>query len=81
MAITNCKVEGCEYEHHAAGLCMGHYARMTRGQDYSTPLRGYDRNKPDCCTVEGCDKPVRSKGMCGMHYVRSQRERAAAAGK
>jgi hypothetical protein len=63
-----CKIEDCDEEVDAKGLCNGHYQRVLRKSP--TPLDEPLRTPGRVCSVESCERPHRSKGFCAAHYKR-----------
>ncbi len=63
-----CKIEGCDKQIDAKGLCHGHYQRLLRSSALAlqTPLREPGAS----CSVEGCDSPHKAKCFCATHYKR-----------
>lgn len=62
-----CKVEGCNGEVKAKGLCLKHYKRLckygTTDLPHNTPIP-----RTGTCSVEGCTKKVHARGLCAAHY-------------
>ncbi len=65
--MKGCKIEGCDREHHALGLCTIHYNEHL----FKTKLINIK------CSVEGCENhisPNTSKEkLCEMHFTRLKR--------
>lgn len=54
MSKATCRIDGCDGEHYAHGVCHKHYAAERRIN--GTP-----------CATEGCGRSVVSRGLCGYH--------------
>lgn len=65
--MKTCKIENCEKEAKARGLCINHYRRWQRHGD---PLGGL--HFKTVCGVKDCGRPHEAKGLCNMHYRRSK---------
>ncbi len=63
-----CRIDGCNKEIDAKGLCHGHYQRLLRRSAVAlqTPLR----ESGAACSIDGCDRPHKAKGFCATHYKR-----------
>lgn len=54
----SCKVDDCEREVHALGMCNSHYEKDRKSRIF----------KP--CEKEGCEGNQHGHGLCSMHYQR-----------
>ena len=69
----NCKINGCEQNSRALGLCGKHYQRLAKHGDVNWKP-SWD-NAPEICIIEGCERDAtrKSSGMCEKHYYRVRR--------
>lgn len=68
-----CKIDDCDREAKAKGLCRAHHKRLMRHGD---PLGGQIERKFKTgvpCRAPGCEKLAKSRGYCAMHYYRLRR--------
>lgn len=64
-----CKVEGCERDRDANGMCAMHNVRVWRnGHTDLLP-----KKPPHPCAADGCDRVSVAKGWCHKHWVRVQK--------
>lgn len=62
-----CKVEGCDRQSKARGMCLMHYKRDRYGRH---GVMGWPRKGDPC---EHCEKPSVARGYCSSHYYQWQR--------
>ena len=81
MEKKECKIEGCDKESKAKGLCFTHYDRQRRGETDMRPgclpWKPDDpryKNKGRLCDVPECKGKYYAKGLCHKHYASLQRK-------
>ena len=70
--VMACRVEGCERDVEARGLCRLHYQRLRKTGDVGPSGKMRQARKAPC-SVEGCKRQVQARGLCQLHYVRKRK--------
>lgn len=65
-----CKIEGCDREANARGMCMKHWKRAKRRGEFEVTKPPVYEKK---CVVDGCESDQEKRGYCQKHYRRMQR--------
>jgi hypothetical protein len=65
----SCKIEGCENDVHATGLCNTHYIRKNR-DSVNKPMKALveQHGVYDECQLSDCNENHYGKGLCKQHY-------------
>lgn len=65
----SCKIEGCENDVHATGLCNTHYIRKNR-DSVNKPMQApvEQHGVYDECQLSDCNENHYGKGLCKQHY-------------
>lgn len=72
-ATGPCRVEVCEREAAARGLCLAHYKRaVANNGDPGTSRVGGRPPPPKTCTRDGCDRAHARRGLCRRHLDASR---------
>lgn len=61
-----CKLEWCQNQGYAKGLCATHYNRQRQGLPFIDPRQSKNKGK---CGFETCHHEASSKGLCRTHYM------------
>lgn len=73
MSKSICKIDKCDKEVRANGMCKSHdqKQRIHRDANYQPPWA----NAPEICIAEGCDRKAtrKTQKMCEKHYYRVRR--------
>ncbi len=56
-AHRTCRIEGCDRDHYARGLCRKHYNATLPRKRYVAGV----------CAFAGCERPINSHGLCASH--------------
>jgi len=79
MAInqTTCSFDKCGRPSAKGGMCAGHHAQQTRGQDLQELRPVAKRNESGtACSFPDCGRAVNSRGLCSAHYSQQFRGKA-----
>lgn len=67
-----CRVEICDRQDFANGLCRSHYRRERNGQDINTPIRSSQTT--DTCLIPGCKREANVRNWCKVCDARWKRK-------
>lgn len=70
-----CSYEFCDDLAQVRGLCGGHSAQRSRGEELSPKVHGSVSPERQC-SVDGCSRVAHSRGVCFGHYQQQRNGRA-----